>query len=115
METIRIDLDEPLERELEALLSRLGPDGYFIKHLVGLVDGKLRVEVRANEHPPPHFHVTYDGEDASFSIVTGERLPNVHGLERYEKVIRLWWRKNKLAIIAKWNDCRPTDCQVGRV
>ncbi|MGQ3240419.1 DUF4160 domain-containing protein [Shinella sp.] len=115
MSLIRVPLEGPLEEELELLLAQIGPDGYVIKHMVSLVDGKLKVEVRANEHPPPHFHVVYDGEDASFSILTGERLPNVYGLERYEKMIHLWWKQNQGKIISKWNDCRPTGCPVGPV
>lgn len=115
MEVVRIPIDEDLEAELEALLSRIGPNGLVIKHIVSLIDGRLRCEVRANEHPPPHFHVTYDGEDASYCILTGERLPNVTGLERYDRMIRLWWRKHRRKIALKWNSCRPTDCPVGPV
>ncbi|WP_244666083.1 DUF4160 domain-containing protein [Rhizobium ruizarguesonis] len=115
MEMICIPLDDALQRELEHLLGSTGPGGYTVKHIVSLIDGKLRVEVRANEHPPPHFHVTYDGQDASFSIVTGERLAKVRGLERYEKTIRLWWSKHKCEIVQKWNECRPANCPVGAI
>jgi hypothetical protein len=115
MEAIGIRLDDDLERELRMLLDRIGPNGYIEKHRVDVIEGKLRVEVRANEHPPPHFHVTYNGQDASFSILTGERLPNVSGLERYEEMITLWWKRNQRRIAIKWNECRPTNCQVGPV
>lgn len=113
--SVRVRLDDDLERELGLLLDRTGPSGLITKHLVAFIDGNIRVEVRADEHPPPHFHVSYNGDDASFSIVTGERLPNVRGLERQEKMIQIWWSKNHRKIALKWNDCRPTDCQVGPV
>jgi hypothetical protein len=110
-----VPLGDELERELQSLFDRVGPDGYLVKHTVGLVQGKLRAEVRANEHPPPHFHVTFDGEDASFSISDGLRLPGVHGLERYDAVIHVWWRRNQRKIALKWNNSRPAGCPVGPV
>jgi hypothetical protein len=115
MDQVRIRLDGRMEEELEGLLRRIGPDGYITKHFIAMVEGKLRAEVRSDEHPPPHFHITYDGEDASYSIVTGDRLPNVCGLERYDQMIRLWWKKNKREIALKWNGSRPTGCSVGAV
>lgn len=97
------------------LLDRIGPNGYIEKHRVDTIEGKLRVEVRADEHPPPHFHVKYNGQDASFSILTGERLPKNLGLEKYEKTIAVWWKRNQRKIAIKWNECRPADCQVGPI
>lgn len=115
MDEVIIRLDPDLEAELTALLARVSPEGLVIKHFVGMVDGKLRAEVRAREHPPPHFHITYDGEDASYSIETGRRLENVYGLEAYDGMIQLWWRKNKRRIASKWNASRPSDCPVGPI
>lgn len=40
---------------------------YNIKQLVGRVDG-LKIEVFAREHPPPHFHISGGGIDATFSL-----------------------------------------------
>ncbi|MCH4560852.1 DUF4160 domain-containing protein [Mesorhizobium jarvisii] len=108
-----VELDRDLSDELEAFFVRTGPGGYFVKHFVGLVDGKLRAEVRANEHPPPHFHITYDGEDASFDLGTGRRLPGVRGLDRYDPTVHVWWKRNRVKIVAKWNSSRPSDCPVG--
>jgi Domain of unknown function (DUF4160) len=34
----------------------------------------LAIKIWADEHPPPHFHVAYQGEDASFSILDCTRL-----------------------------------------
>jgi hypothetical protein len=75
----------------------------------------LSIKIKADEHPPPHFHVSYQGEDASFSILDGVRLPGVKGLERYERTIRSWWQKNQNLLVDKWNVLRPTDCPVGLI
>jgi hypothetical protein len=56
---------------------------------------RLKGEIRSDEHPPPHFHVMCDGEDASFSIIDGTRLRGVAGLEQYDSVIYNWWQKNR--------------------
>jgi hypothetical protein len=77
--------------------------------------GKLSVQVQSDEHPPPHFHIRYAGENASFAIIDGKRLPGVKGLERFEKNIRVWWQNNKCELIAAWNRLRPADCPVGPV
>jgi hypothetical protein len=82
--------------------------------LVDKIEG-LKIKIWADEHPPPHFHVEYQGENASFSILDGTRLPDVSGLERYERNIKAWWAKNKNLLIRKWNSSRPTDCQVGPI
>jgi hypothetical protein len=83
-------------------------------HIVDRVNG-LRIMIWADEHPPPHFHVSYQGQDASFSILDCSRLPGVSGLERYEVAIFDWWLKNRDVLIAKWNSLRPTDCSVGPI
>jgi Domain of unknown function (DUF4160) len=82
--------------------------------IVARVNG-LSIKVWADEHPPPHFHVTYQGEDASFSILDCSRLPGVRGLTRYERVIRDWWEENQRTLIEKWNVSRPNDCPVGPI
>jgi len=115
MTEIRIRLDEDLERQLQGAIHRIGSDGIIRKHLVAWIDGKLRAEVRANEHPPPHFHITYNGEDASYSIETGLRLPNVYGLERYDKAIHFWWKAHRREIALTWNKSRPSGCPVGPI
>jgi hypothetical protein len=77
--------------------------------------GPLAIVIKAKEHPPPHFHVKYQGEDASFAITDCQRLPGVKGLEAYEYNIRQWWKKNKQKLIDKWNSTRPSDCPVGPI
>jgi hypothetical protein len=73
----------------------------------------LVVVIQAREHPPPHFHVRYRKENASFSISDCMRLPGVKGLEKFERNIKKWWTKNKCTLISVWNRTRPTDCVVG--
>ena len=75
----------------------------------------LAIKIWADEHPPPHFHVAYQGQDASFSILDCTRLPGVKGLERHEQIIRDWWYRNRNLLIEKWNKSRPSDCPVGPI
>jgi hypothetical protein len=75
----------------------------------------LSIKIWADEHPPPHFHVTYQGQDASFSILDCCRLRGQRGLERYDPIIRSWWSKNQRLLIEMWNASRPTACPVGQI
>lgn len=76
---------------------------------------KLAIKIWPDEHPPPHFHVQYAGEDASFSIADGKRLPDIKGLEKFDHNIKRWWKSNICKLIDVWNATRPTDCQVGPI
>ena len=82
--------------------------------VVARVDG-LSIKIWADEHPPPHFHVTYQGEDASFSILDCRRLRGQGGLKHYDATIRSWWSKNQKRLIEEWNASRPTECPVGPI
>lgn len=86
----------------------------LVYHLVERVNG-LSIIIWADEHPPPHFHVKYQGQDASFSILDCSRLPGRSGLERYEWTIRNWWASHRVELAQKWNDLRPADCPVGTI
>ena len=72
----------------------------------------LKVEIFSDEHPPPHFRVSKNGETNNFRIADGEPLYD-RGLGRYWTKIRKWHAKNKSLLINKWNEMRPTDCPVG--
>jgi len=76
---------------------------------------KMSVNIWPDEHPPPHFHVKFAGEDASFGIADCRRLPNVKGLEKFEHNIKAWWKDNLCRLIDVWNSTRPADCQVGPI
>jgi|HubBroStandDraft_2_1064218.scaffolds.fasta_scaffold1076042_1 hypothetical protein len=54
----------------------------------------LSIEIRLHEkHGPPHFHVTYQGEEASFSILDCRRLRGKMGLKR-----KFGWPRNRLVV-----------------
>jgi hypothetical protein len=71
------------------------------------------IVIQALEHPPPHFHVRHQGENASFAITDGSRLPGVKGLEKFDRNIKKWWTKNLCVLVEVWNRSRPSDCVVG--
>jgi hypothetical protein len=79
-----------------------------------LVDqiGALKIHVYADEHPPPHFAVSFQNQSANFRISDCGRLTT--GLERFDRNIRKWHSKNKALLIKTWDETRPTDCPVGR-
>ena len=83
---------------------------YLIKALVGQFDG-FSVHIYANEHPPPHFRVSYAGETADFTIKNCEQIAG--GLQRFYRKIRAWHGRNRKRLICAWNERRPTDCPVG--
>lgn len=75
----------------------------------------MSFSVHPGEHPPPHFTVYYNGETASFEILTGKRLAGQKGLEKEEKKIQKCYKENRCLIIKDWNRTRPSDCPVGKV
>ena len=75
----------------------------------------MSLMIFADEHPPPHFHVKFAGENASFSLADGKRLPGVKGLEKYDRNVLKWWAQHRCDLVRTWNSTRPTDCQVGPV
>lgn len=109
------DIPKELEMELEESF-RQGPianekgQRVLMEWLVAF-DGGLKIEVFSNEHPPPHFRVKYGGETANFTISDCAKLNG--GLNRWERNIKAWHKKNKDALIQAWNASRPSDCPVG--
>jgi hypothetical protein len=87
---------------------------YFQKALVG-ASGGLKMYIYANEHPPPHFHVEFSGEENSFRIDNAEPLYPDNGLKRWFKNIRKWHKEHKQELIDAWNRMRPEDCPVGKI
>lgn len=77
--------------------------------------GGLRLFVFSNEHPPPHFRVTYQGASADYVIETGQKLVGDPALQKFDRNIRKWWAKNKLSVAQAWNKSRPSGCTVGPV
>ncbi len=110
-------LEESLE-VLEMLLSSgysVWEDGslYNIKQLVARVNG-LKIEVFSREHPPPHFHISGGGIDATFSITDCEHLQGkIGGRER--ALVEWWHKRSKPTLVEAWNKSRPSDCPVGPI
>jgi hypothetical protein len=107
-------LDRSLERSGHAEIDGLMREG-SLPDLVAHVEG-LSVHIYADEHPPPHFCVRYQGRSANYSIVNCEPLDG-HDTwsKRHDRSIRRWWKKNRDVLISTWNRTRPSDCPVGPV
>lgn len=116
---VTLQIDPALVRELEDSLN-LGPmidlagRRMLNEEQVARFDG-LSIQIQADEHPPPHFHVRGGGANVSFAINDCRRLKGAKGLERYERNIEKWWRDNRCVLILTWNKLRPADCPVGTV
>ena len=109
-------------RALEALLAssfQAGPivddagRRRFEEQLVANIGG-LRVDIFSNEHPPPHFKVSYAGESNNFAIDDCRPL-NGNTLSKFFRNIKKWHGENRATIEKRWNDTRPTGCTVGNV
>jgi hypothetical protein len=81
------------------------------KRLVDRANG-LRIEIFSNEHPPPHFRVSYGGETNNFAILDCRPL-NGRALSEYFRNVQKWHAANKQRLIRVWNETRPTGCPVG--
>ena len=81
------------------------------RQLVERVNG-LRIEVRSNEHPPPHFHVITGGNNASFTIEDCSLLAGTLGRKDI-KLVKWWHSRAQLKLIAAWDETRATGCSVG--
>ena len=74
--------------------------------------GGLKVDIFSNEHPPPHFRVSFQGETNNFTISDCTPL-NGSALSRFFRNIKKWHKENKAGLIDFWNSKRPSDCPVG--
>ena len=84
---------------------------YNIKQLVARVNG-LNIEVFAREHPPPHFHISGGGIDATFSLADCAYLKGrIGGRER--ALVEWWYQRSRSTLVRAWNESRPTNCPVG--
>ncbi len=85
------------------------PTEFLVKEIYG-----IKIEVFANEHPPPHFRVKNADGEANYRIFDCKRLNGSGKILKCDRVIQKWWKKNKSKIIDAWNEHRPTDCPVGK-
>lgn len=109
---------EDLSRVLYLLLTggySVWTDGRLL-NIRALVDtvGPLRIVIHPNEHPPPHFHVTASGINASFAIEDCLLLRGDIG-SRERKLIEYWHRRGRARLVDVWNKTRPSDCPVGPI
>ncbi|WP_409449560.1 MULTISPECIES: DUF4160 domain-containing protein [unclassified Brevundimonas] len=74
---------------------------------------RVKLEVFSDEHPPPHFRVSYDGSSANFAIQTGLRLDGNASLAVKDRTVAQWWLTYRVAIAALCNKTRPTGRTVG--
>lgn len=116
----------PLSEEVTASLKRdfafgeivdWNPEGspirYNTRALVDRFDG-LKVEIFANEHPPPHFRVKRQDSAANFRISDCQLINGSGEILKYKKNIKFWWSGNRTRLISEWNARRPGDCPVGK-
>ncbi len=83
------------------------------RRLVANLQRGLRVEIRSDEHPPPHFHVKAQSVSAAFAIADCQLL---HGVVPAAdmRVIRYWHERAKPTLIEVWDSTRPGGCTVGK-
>lgn len=112
------ELENEMSRGYIITLAEESDDGKelvrFEKKLVDEI-GKLKINMYANEHPPPHFHASYDREENSFRIDDCSPLYPNGGLTKWFKTIKKWHKDHKAELIATWNKMRPSDCPLGPI
>ncbi len=64
-------------------------------------DGKMRIEVRADDHQPAHFHIT--SPNSSF-VVSLETLEVIRGEGEADELRRAveWVRENLETVLTEW-------------
>lgn len=88
------------------------PDSISFDLIVGSFNS-VKVEIFANEHPPPHFRVKVNEYAGNFSIDTCEFLNGDASIRRRHREIRKWHAENRKRLIETWNETRPGNCPVG--
>lgn len=96
-------------------ISEDGKHRYYITDAqVDRVRG-LKIEIYANEHPPPHFHVIQNDGKASFALDDGRMLEASGNTRHFKKNIEAYYINNRKKLIEFWNSTRPDGCTVGPV
>ncbi|WP_158949951.1 DUF4160 domain-containing protein [Pseudodesulfovibrio cashew] len=115
------DLELSLKKYLDSFLTRpsrpprqRNTDFIVLGKNSGFVSG-AKVEIRINEHAPPHFHVTINKDSASYAIKDCALLSG--GLpQKTQKRLKQWYQNDgREKLIADWNGSRPSDCTVGKI
>jgi hypothetical protein len=62
----------------------------------------IYVRMYHDDHPPPHFHVEYQGQEALIDIATGDvregQLPT-----RARRLVKEWCLEHQPALLANWD------------
>lgn len=78
-------------------------DGSVIhyRHRVASIEGRLTIELYANDHNPPHFHIRYNEINASFHLHTCEYIIGKI-TPRDTLKVKEWHKFNKKYLIECW-------------
>lgn len=60
------------------------------------------VRLNPREHNPPHFHVIYQDDEATFDIKSGALLEGVIPV-RQRRLVEAWWELHKDELLADWS------------
>lgn len=85
---------------------------YNIRARVDSYNG-VKFEIRPRDHAPPHFHVTYGNQSATFSIKDGDLINGNIGI-REKRIVKHYYELAKPKIIEMWNKMRASDSMVGK-
>lgn len=122
-EPVVLELPDELIQELRRSLAigpivKINEDGKHTYYLTDAVVDRIRglkVEIYADEHPPPHFHVIQSDGKASFALDDGRLLEESGNTRHFRKNIEAYYINNRVRLIEFWNKMRPDGCTVGPV
>ncbi|MGI8803821.1 MAG: DUF4160 domain-containing protein [Solirubrobacteraceae bacterium] len=63
------------------------------------------IEMYFADHPPPHFHARYAGEEATIVIATGQLLAGAIP-SRAVRLVREWLDEHRSELMANWDRAR---------
>lgn len=81
---------------------------------IDLINNKIKIEIRPNDHLPPHFHVSIDEQEAAFTIMGCNQM-NGNLENKYLKSIKKWYKENRQVLICQWNLTRPSDKEYTKI
>jgi hypothetical protein len=61
-----------------------------------------------DDHPPPHFHAEYQGEQATFDF-HGKLLVGYIRSATARKLIRQWARERQVELVTNWQRAKALD------
>ena len=105
-----------LEFKLNICLnSRLLDDGTLVeeRRVVGRIKN-VKLEIRSNEHPPPHFHLVSPDFNTSFKIEDCSKLIGDEISGSLLRKLKDFHLKDKEELIKVWNEMMASDCNVGK-